>query len=161
MSILLICRLDFFCPWINTFVLQGGWQKRSSHLPSYLNANAAWNRLLYLAHQIQQPISKLKILNLSSIFIKNNNIINSKFYITFWFIWINNTTKIFCTYFKLIEQPDMVTLSCLEKKNQNFNPRKKVQLCTESWVFKPQTSILSNKVPIFWEGQKNFAKSSP
>ena len=36
-----------------------------------------------------------------------------------------STTKIFCTLFKLIQPSNMVTLSCLAKKNQNLNPRKK------------------------------------
>ena len=36
-----------------------------------------------------------------------------------------NTTKIFLFAFKLIQQSNMVILSCLAKKNQNLNSRKK------------------------------------
>ena len=36
-----------------------------------------------------------------------------------------NTTKIFLIIFKLIQQSIMVILSCLVKKNQNLNSRKK------------------------------------
>ena len=36
-----------------------------------------------------------------------------------------NTTKIFLIIFKLIQQSNMVILSCLAKKNQNLNSRKK------------------------------------
>ena len=36
-----------------------------------------------------------------------------------------NTTKIFLIIFKLIQQAIMVILSCLVKKNQNLNSRKK------------------------------------
>ena len=36
-----------------------------------------------------------------------------------------NTTKIFLIIFKLIQQAIMVILSCLAKKNQNLNLRKK------------------------------------
>ena len=36
-----------------------------------------------------------------------------------------NTTKIFLIIFKLIKQSNMVTMSCLAKKNQNLNSRKK------------------------------------
>ena len=46
-----------------------------------------------------------------------------------------NTTKFFLIIFKLIQQAIMVILSCLAKKNQNLNSRKKVQFITESCVF--------------------------
>ena len=36
-----------------------------------------------------------------------------------------NTTKYFLIHFKLIQQSNMVILSCLTKKNQNLNLRKK------------------------------------
>ena len=36
-----------------------------------------------------------------------------------------NTTKFFLIIFKLIQQSIMVILSCLAKKNQNLNSRKK------------------------------------
>ena len=36
-----------------------------------------------------------------------------------------NTTKFFLILFKLIQQSNMVILSCLAKKNQNLNARKK------------------------------------
>ena len=36
-----------------------------------------------------------------------------------------NTTKKICALFKLIQRSNMVTLSCLAKKNQNLNLRKK------------------------------------
>ena len=52
----------------------------------------------------------------------------------------------------------MVTLSCLSKKNQNLNPRKKkfswvlkMEIC---WFFKPQTSIFSTKLNFFFLGFK-------
>ena len=43
----------------------------------------------------------------------------------------------------------MVILSCIEKKNQNLNLRKKVQFITESGVFKPQNSTFSNKLNFY------------
>ena len=52
----------------------------------------------------------------------------------------SNTTKFFLIIFRLLQQSNMVILSCLAKKNQNLNSRKKkVQFITESYVFKPET----------------------
>ena len=64
-----------------------------------------------------------------------------------------------CTLFKLIQPSNMVTLSCLAKKNQNLNPRKKssvyywkwrfpkvcgmkTQLSLMNWTFFPRVQIL-------------------
>ena len=70
-----------------------------------------------------------------------------------------NTTKHFLIIFKLIQQSKMVILSCLAKKNQNLNSRKKssvyywkgrfvgvsglkTQLSVINWTFFPQIQIL-------------------
>ena len=71
-----------------------------------------------------------------------------------------HTTKKFCTLFKLIQPSNMVTLSCLAKKNQNLNPRKKkfsllqkVELsCHKIW----EISIFSNKLNFFLSGSNLF-----
>ena len=60
----------------------------------------------------------------------------SRFFIYFFLLFVSfnrrwhisttpNTTKKFCTLFKLTQWSNMVTLSCLAKKNQNLNPRNK------------------------------------
>ena len=60
-----------------------------------------------------------------------------------------NTTKKFCTPFKLIQQSNMVTLSGLAKKNQNLNPRKKSSVYYWKWRFpkvcgmKTQLSVMN------------------
>ena len=49
-----------------------------------------------------------------------------------------NTTKFFLIISKLIQQSNMVLLSCLANKNWNLNLRKKVNFITEKgglWVF--------------------------
>ena len=66
--------------------------------------------------------------------------------------------QIFWTLFELIQQSTLVTLSCLSKKNQNLNPRKKnfitntyyimevcalkSQLSVTNWTFYPRVKIL-------------------
>ena len=61
--------------------------------------------------------------------------------------------------FKLIQQSNMVILSCLAKKNQNLNARKKkfslllkVSLSSQK---RPQTSLFSNKLN-FFSSNSNF-----
>ena len=46
--------------------------------------------------------------------------------------------KFFPIIFKLIQQFIMVILSCLAKKNQNSNSRKKIQFITEWCLFKAE-----------------------
>ena len=64
-----------------------------------------------------------------------------------------NTTKRFCKVFKLMQQSNMVTLSCLAKKNQNLSPRKKkfslvpkMEVCG---LKTQQISIFSTKLNFF------------
>ena len=71
-----------------------------------------------------------------------------------------NTTKLFLIIFKLIEQSDMVILSCLSKKNRNLNLRKKklsllLKVAFSSHKY-PQTSLFSNKVNFLPFGESTF-----
>ena len=66
----------------------------------------------------------------------------------------SNATKKFCTLLKLIQQCNMVTLSCLVKKNQNLNLRKKrfsllLKVAFSSQKY-PLTSLFSNRVNFFF-----------
>ena len=62
-----------------------------------------------------------------------------------------HTTKIFCTLFKLIQPSNMVTLSCLAKKNWNLNPRKKSSVYYWKLIFHATNfSIFNNKLNFFF-----------
>ena len=81
-----------------------------------------------------------------------------------WHIFTTpNTTKIFLIIFKLIQQSNMVILSCLEKINQNLNARKKKFSLFLKREFRGHFSLenatFSNKLN-FFSSHSNFDFSS-